>query len=436
MSELSDQVVWSAVERRLAGVEAYIPDAPPWAPSTVTRVRSDGPRFVATPPIVRPRRRVPLRLAWALIAVVLTLLVGLLIAGALRDPDAVDADWGPLGTLRQGDGAARAALLPDGRVIVVSGEWIGMGDPRARADVWDPRHGSSTIDPPIIPRVDPTTTLLPDGRRVLVVGGYGTTFAYPSSAIASAEIWDLDTETFQTTGAMSAARVGHTATVLLDGRVLIAGGAGPDGGAVGAEVFDPRTGDFQPAGPLAQARMGHAATLLLDGRVLIAGGSDPTTGVGIGTVEVWDPATHRSTPVMTLLDAPDSVELTRLPTGSVLMTGAAVLPPGMRGALMWDPRGAGPGLIEMGQGRSGHSATLLADGRVLVIGGRTSNGRLLSSAEIWDPRDGLFHDAVPAARGVADHTAVLLADGQVLVVPATSGPTTAPPFLYQPGIVR
>jgi hypothetical protein len=436
MSELADQVVWSAVERRLAGVEAYIPDAPPWASSTITRVRSDGPRFVTTRPIVRPRRRVPLRLAWALIAAVLTLLVGLLIAGALRESDAVDADWGPLGTLRQGDGAARAALLPDGRVIVVSGEWVGMGNPRARADVWDPQHGFEIIDAPTIPRVDPTTTLLADGRRVLVVGGYGRTFAYPSSAIASAEIWDLDTETFQTTGAMSAARVGHTATVLLDGRVLIVGGAGPDGGAAGAEVFDPGTGDFHPAGRLAQARTGHAATLLLDGRVLIAGGSDPTTGLGVATVEVWDPATGQSTPVMTLLDAPDSVELTRLPSGSVLMTGAAVLPGGMRGALLWDPRVAGTQLLEMGQARSGHSATLLSDGRVLVIGGRTSNGPLVSSVEIWDPRDGAFHDAFPAARGVADHTAVLLADGQVLVVPATSGPTTGPPFLYQPGIVR
>jgi hypothetical protein len=220
--------------------------------------------------------------------------------------------------------------------------------------------------------------------------------------------------------------------------VLIAGGAGPDGGAVGAEVFDPGTGDFHPAGRLAQARTGHAATLLPDGRVLIAGGSDPTTGLGVATVEVWDPATGQSTPVMTLLDAPDSVELTRLPSGSVLMTGAAVLPGGMRGALLWDPRVAGTQLLEMGQARSGHSATLLSDGRVLVIGGRTSNGRLLSSVEIWDPRDGAFHEAIPTTRGVADHTAVLLADGQVLVVPLASGigPTTGPPFLYQPGIVR
>jgi hypothetical protein len=239
---------------------------------------------------------------------------------------------------------------------------------------------------------------------------------------------------------MAAARVGHTATLLPDGRVLVVGGAGPEGGAAEAESWDPRTGVFSPAGTLATPRTGHAATLLLDGRVMVAGGADPSSGAGTAEVEIWDPSTQVFTAVASLLDEPRSVSLTRLPSGSVLIAGALILPdrPDVyRGGLIWHPSGGVGQRLEMARERDGHTATLLADGRVMVAGGRSPGGAMLDSVELWDPADRLFHATTPLARAVANHTAVLQADGRVLIVPDGTGPDgVVEPFLYEPEVIR
>lgn len=439
MIERSDAVVWAGVERRLSGVEAFIPDAPPWRPSSAAEWSGKVRLGSAVRPITdRGPRRSPLVLVVAVIVLLLTLIAGALLVGSfLPDRFRGDEPFGPFGALRQSDGAARAALLPDGRTITVSGEWQGVGTARARADMWDPASGFVSIDPPELPRVDPTTTLLLDGR-VLVVGGYGGPFQYASSAIASAEVWDPETSTFRQTGSMTAARVGHTATVLPDGRVLVVGGAGPEGGVAQAELWDPQTDRFSPTGVSVKPRMGHAATLLLDGRVMVAGGAEPSAGAGIMEVEVWDPSTGVFTALSSLLDAPRSMSLTRIPGGSVLMAGAFVLPYGpdaYRGVLIRDPSGGVGQSLEMARQRDGHTATLLTDGRVMIAGGRSPAGGLLDSVEIWDPADRLFHEAMPLSRRVANHTAVLQADGRVLIVPGGSGPDgVVEPFLYTPEV--
>ena len=116
------------------------------------------------------------------------------------------------------------------------------------------------------PRVRHTATLLGDGS-VLVIGGMaGTTFG--GLPIASVERWDPETMTFTLSEPLAEPRAGHTATLLPDGRVLVAGGDFIDT----AELWNPETGSFYAAGSMTDARSGHTATLLPDGRVLVMGG--------------------------------------------------------------------------------------------------------------------------------------------------------------------
>jgi hypothetical protein len=243
---------------------------------------------------------------------------------------------------------------------------------------------------------------------------------------------------------MAAARVGHTATVLPDGRVLVVGGAGPEGEAAQAEVWDPRTNLFTAAGTLGKPRLGHAAMLLLDGRVVVVGGIDPVAATGIAEVEVWDPSSLRFAESMSLaqgrnlegpgLHSPTSPGLVRLQDGRVLMVGVFVLPydGSYRGVVVWSPSTGATHDFEMARHRDGHAATLLADGRVLVTGGRSTAGEVLDSVELWDPVGG-FQETTPLSRRAANHTAVLLADGRILIVLDGSGPEgVVEPFIYEP----
>jgi hypothetical protein len=131
-----------------------------------------------------------------------------------------------------------------------------------------------------------------------MVGGDG-----PSGPVASAELYDPATGRFSPTGALATVRTGHTATLLPNGRVLTVGGADAVDDSLAAnilasvELYDPATGTFSPAGSMATGRQSQTATLLADGRVLIAGGADglppPTplmmTTVALSSAELYEP---------------------------------------------------------------------------------------------------------------------------------------------------
>ncbi|MDX1414927.1 MAG: kelch repeat-containing protein [Candidatus Promineifilaceae bacterium] len=216
------------------------------------------------------------------------------------------------------------------------------------------------------PRAAHTATRLADGR-VLITGGFRSA-GTAEIPIRSAEIFDPQTMNFTPVSDMIEARAGHTATLLPDGRVLIAGGWGEDGRLSTVELFDPPRNQFSAAASMSAPRAGMTATLLPDGRVLFAGG-DLARNQPQLIAEIYDPQTNRF-----------------VPSG------------------------------ELNHGRFSHTATLLPDGLVLIAGGRSDNeGTVLTEAEIYDPASEKFVLAGRASRVRHKHAAILLQDGRVLI---------------------
>ena len=306
-------------------------------------------------------------------------------------------------------------------------------------------HASEAM---LTPHTFHTATLLRDGR-VLVAGGK---VSYLHETVsASAELYDPASGTWTPTGSMTQARWGHTATLLPDGRVLVAGGQSSERDQLAsAELYDPGAGRWTPTASLRTVRSGHTATLLSDGRVLVAGGSDLNPEVSgfasmvvLAAAELYDPASGTWTPTASMIAGRAGATATLLRDGRVLMAGGDM--GGSTAAELYDPAsGRWTRTGSMTDGRRGHTATLLPGGTVLVAGGfagsdyTTDPGHWCSgpsapcSAELYDPSTGRW---TATGRLHADrwgHSATLLPDGTVLVVGRGTPAAPAPAELYQP----
>jgi hypothetical protein len=159
--------------------------------------------------------------------------------------------------------------------------------------------------------------LLANGK-VLIAGGYDQTNILQSSAL-----YDPGTGRFGSTGSMSSPRWGHTATLLASGKVLIAGGYNQVEFYQSAELYDPGTGSFSSAGSMTSARMSHTATLLANGKVLITGGlgGAPMDAVARPSAELYDPDTGSFNPAGSMTTARSGHTATLLASGGVLIAG-------------------------------------------------------------------------------------------------------------------
>jgi len=216
----------------------------------------------------------------------------------------------------------------------------------------------------------------------------------------------------------------HTATLLLNGTVLVAGGA-PFAQAATSEIFDPFTATWTNSGPLNTGREFHTATLLQDGRVVVTGGQ--TASQLLASTEVYDPSSGRWTGAGSLNIGRELHTATLLRGGFVLVTGGF---PNISSAELFDPTTGQWSLTgSMHEPRYQHTATLLADGRVLVTGGLNATD-LLASAELYNPKTQLWTPTGSMHFARVTHTASLLSDGKVLVTGSDS--LGQPSELYDP----
>lgn len=234
---------------------------------------------------------------------------------------------------------------------------------------------------------------------------------------------------FAATQSMNAVRSGHTATLLLGGKVLVAGGSGSSGVVSSAELYDPATGTWTATGFMSTPRTNYTATLLPGGKVLVAGGVSSTGD--LASAELYDPTTGTWTSTSPMSTSRVNHTAMLLPGGKVLVAGGFGSAGELAIAELYDPTtGTWTATASMSTSRSVHTGTLLLGGKVLVAGGVGPSG-YLDSAELYDPASGEWSSAGSMGTSRTGHTATLLPGGRVVLVGGDgSGGATALVDLY------
>jgi hypothetical protein len=226
-----------------------------------------------------------------------------------------------------------ATLLQNGQVLVVGGSSTGSSGYTGSAELYTPTTGKwTTTGSLLVARYGLLTETVLQSGQVLLAGGYGVG---TGALLAEAELYTPSTGKWTTTGSLNVARANHTATLLSNGQVMVAGGndgVGPGGYSASAELYTPSTARWTTTGSLISPRQLHTATLLTNGEVLVAGGRNSTTIGPLAEAELYNSSTG-----------------------------------------VWSTTGS------MNNPRAGHTATLLLNGQVIVVSGDSTQ----RSAELY-----------------------------------------------------
>ncbi|HEX4666403.1 MAG TPA: kelch repeat-containing protein [Chthoniobacterales bacterium] len=280
----------------------------------------------------------------------------------------------------------------------------------------------------ITPRWNHTATLLLDGR-VLVAGGYVQVSQCCFNPTDTCEIYDPASNSWTPTGSLSVARESHSAVLLADGRVLVTGGQTLGDSPQTVEIYDPATGRWTLQDPIPVLPGGNLV-LLADGRVLAPGG----VGKQAAKCEVYNPETGRW-PATGSLNIPRSgFQATRLNDGRVLAVGGVspTMPGFIRQCELYDPiTGTWSLSGTLNQSHGSQSQVLLPDGRVMIAGGVVGPAccaDVTRIVEIFDPNTGAWTVSHPLTTPRADFTASLLSDGNVFAAGGYNGVGTTLPL--------
>jgi len=364
-------------------------------------------------------------------ALALVLMSSGVVAGADTAPAADRGAWRQLGSLDIARTGHTATLLPDQTILVVGGENMRGKPVFAAEIIYPATGASRAAGILPWGLIGHQALALPDGRVLLsgsdIFADQGFTLDPDNCAPYPALTWDPATLTITPVPGLADSN-GASATLLDDGRVLFAGGGsecdwnGGDVGLANAVVWDPLSGGIEQAEPMTEARGQHPGVRLGDGRVLVGGGAvlkfAPTAGAygEVRTLEIWDPVTGE----WQLVRFPGVIptDLVVLDGGLVVMSGMALTGNEARLQVLdptRDPMALLP--LEMPAPRIGAALTDMAGGSLVMVGGLSNDRRPLPTAVFWNPDSGdRSRIMYPKAGADTGHTATTLPDGSIVVI--------------------
>jgi hypothetical protein len=261
-----------------------------------------------------------------------------------------------------------------------------------------------------------TATLLTNGK-VLVAGG----LALGGGFLTDAELYDPTSSSWASAAALNLGRSRHTATLLPNGEVLVAGGLTDNtgNGVASTEIYNPTNNSWTYGASMVSARWFHTATLLSSGKVLVAAGAVFTNSAAVylSSAELYDPGSNTWSSAGSLSTPRYEHKATLLPNGQVLVTGGANASGSLTNAELYDPiHNSWTNTGSMILPRTDFTTTLLPNGKVLAAGGLSTGSSVLTNCEVYNPAVGQWTATAGLTTSRYFDAAVLLTNGNVLAI--------------------